>query len=105
MKDLDLVQCQSLYNLEHVRWTLEQEFVLKHFGILENRIDELIKNCKRLESEKAELEQKNQQLTAQLEVKIAAERQFDELKGLVRSKLDSLMGRLDEYTGEQEGIR
>ena len=79
--------------------------MLKHFDILENKIDDLIENCKRLESQKAELEQKNQQLTAQLEAKIAAESQFDELKGLVRSKLDSLMGRLDEYTGEQEGIR
>jgi hypothetical protein len=83
---------------------LDQETVLRQFGILESRIEFLIDNCKRLESTKAELEHKNQQLTAQLENKIEAEKQFDELKGLVRSKLDSLMGRLDEYTGEQESI-
>jgi hypothetical protein len=79
---------------------LDQESVLRQFGILENKIEYLIQNCKRLESANAELEQNNQQLTAQLDIKIAAEKQFDELKGLVRSKLDSLMGRLDEYTGE-----
>lgn len=84
---------------------MEQESVLKHFDILESKIEGLIANCKRLEGRNAELESKNQQLTAQLDAKIAAERQFDELKGLVRSKLDSLMGRLDEYTGEQEGTR
>ena len=83
---------------------MDQESVLRHFEILETKIENLINDCKRLEVANAELDQKNHQLTAQLEARIAAEKQFDELKRLVRSKLDSLMGRLDEYTGEQESI-
>ena len=77
---------------------MDQETVLRQFAELENKIEHLIDNYKRLESVNAELEQTNQNLSTQLQEKIASERQHDELKNLIRSKIDSLMGRLDDFT-------
>lgn len=77
---------------------MDQESVLRQFSELENKIEHLIDNCKRLETANAELDQTNQDLSKQLQEKIASERQHDELKNLIRSKIDSLMGRLDEFT-------
>jgi FtsZ-binding cell division protein ZapB len=79
---------------------LDQETVLQQFDKLEKKIEYLVETCKRLENTKTELEQQNQHLTAQLQEKIVSEREQDELKGLIRSKIESLMGRLDEYTEE-----
>jgi FtsZ-binding cell division protein ZapB len=79
---------------------LEREKVLEQFGQLENRIENLISSVKRLEAENVELKNKNQELGTQLQAKIMAERENDEVKGLIRSKIDSLMGKLDEFTEE-----
>jgi FtsZ-binding cell division protein ZapB len=75
---------------------VEQVTVLQHFDALENRIEHLIETCRQLEATKAELMQKNNELERQLEEKLAEHQQHQELKGLIRSKIDSLMGRLDE---------
>ncbi len=77
---------------------METEAVIQQFSKLEQRIEYLIESCKRIEAENSRLQQENQQLTAQLQEKIVAERQHFELKDLVRSKIDSLMGRLDEIS-------
>ena len=77
---------------------MDQETVLQQFDKLEKKIEYLVETCKNLEKTKIELEQHNQHLTAQLQEKLASEKEHDELKGLIRSKIDSLMGRLDEYS-------
>ncbi len=79
---------------------MDRETILQQFGELEKRIEHLIETRKRLEADHAELRQRNHELVAQLQEKTAVERRHDELKGLVRSKIDSLMGRLDEITEE-----
>lgn len=79
---------------------MDRETVLQQFNELEKRIELLIDTRKRLEAENAELKQRNHDLEIQLQEKAAAERRHEELKGLVRSKIDSLMGRLDEITEE-----
>lgn len=75
---------------------MDQKSVIEQFDALEIKIENLVKACKRLEARKVELENKNIELSQQLQDKIVAARQHDELKTLVRSKIDSLMGRLDE---------
>jgi hypothetical protein len=75
---------------------VKQVTVLQHFDALEKKIEHLIETCKRLETAKAELEQKNLEIAQQLQEKIVEQQQHQELKGLIRSKIDSLMGRLDE---------
>ncbi len=75
---------------------MKQVTVLQHFDALEKKIEHLIETCKRLETTKAELMHKNSELERQLQEKVAEQQQDQELKGLIRSKIDSLMGRLDE---------
>ena len=70
--------------------------VLQHFDALEKKIEHLIETCRQLEATKAELLQKNNELERQLQEKLAEHQQHQELKGLIRSKIESLMGRLDE---------
>ncbi len=79
---------------------MDRETVISQFGELENRIDHLIRTCKRLEAESSALKEENQALTVQLQERTEAQRQNDEMKDLVISKIDSLMGRLDEFSEE-----
>ena len=79
---------------------MDRETVINQFSELENKIDHLIRTCKRLEAESSALKEENQALTIQLQERTEAQKQNDELKDLVISKIDSLMGRLDEFSEE-----
>jgi FtsZ-binding cell division protein ZapB len=79
---------------------LDQQTILQQFEYLERKTEQLIEACKRREVQINELKQANDELTSQLNEKLATERQNDELKALVRSKIDSLMGRLSEFAEE-----
>ena len=79
---------------------LDQETVIQQFEILEKKIEGLIEICERRESEKLELAHRNDELTSQLRAMEDAKKQSDELKAVVRSKIDSLMGRLSNLTQE-----
>jgi FtsZ-binding cell division protein ZapB len=79
---------------------LDQDTVFRQFELLENKIEQLIEACRRRDVENAELRQNNDRLVVQLQEHAAIEKQNDEMKALVRSKIDSLMGRLSEVTEE-----
>lgn len=79
---------------------MDRETIINRFSEIEQRIEQLIGNCKRLEDENAELKGELQQLTLSLQEKESAVRQHDELKDLVRTKIESLMGRLDKLSEE-----
>jgi sulfur transfer protein SufE len=79
---------------------VDRETVIHQFDELEKRLELLIETGKRLEAENARLVQENQTMTAKLQECVVAERQHNELKDLVKSKIDSLMGRLDEISEE-----
>lgn len=79
---------------------MDQQTILQQFEFLEKKTEQLIEACKRREVQIIELKQANDLLTSQLDEKLAAERQSEELRALVRSKIDSLMGRLSEFAGE-----
>ncbi len=79
---------------------MDQETVLRQFEILENKIEQLIETCRRRDVENTELRQNNDRLVQQLQEHAAVEKQNDEMKALVRSRIDSLMGRLSEVTEE-----
>lgn len=84
---------------------MEQETVLDQFGRLENKIEQLLNTCQQLEKNNNQLLERNRSLEAQLQEKITAEKQFNDMKGIIRSKIDGLMVRLDEFTDSQEGHR
>lgn len=79
---------------------MDRETIINRFSEIEQRIEQLIDNCKRLEDENAELKGELQQLTLSLQERESAVRQHDELKDLVRTKIESLMGRLDKLSEE-----
>jgi uncharacterized membrane protein YgaE (UPF0421/DUF939 family) len=76
---------------------LDSEAVIKKFELLENRVERLIEVIHRLKTENEALKQDKELLSTQLNEKADAEKQNDELKSLVRSKIDNLMGRLAEF--------
>jgi len=80
---------------------VDKETVINQFREIEQRVEYLIGNCKRLEAENSELRTEIQRLTLSLQEKTSAERQHDELKDLVRTRIESLMGRLDALSEEQ----
>ena len=80
---------------------MDKETVINQFREIEQRVEYLIESCKRLEVENSELKSENQRLTLSLQEKESAQRQHDELKDLVRNKIESLMGRLDRISEEQ----
>ena len=79
---------------------MDQETVIRQFDVLENKINGLIKACKQYEVEIAQLRQENETIKEQLHQKADDEKRNEELKALIRTKIDSLMGRLDEVTEE-----
>ena len=79
---------------------LDQETVLQQFEYLEQKIEGLIETCEQREAENLELKSQNERLVSQLQEKEAFEKQTNELKAMVRSKIDSLVGRLSQFTEE-----
>lgn len=80
---------------------MDQDKIIKQFGEIERRVEHLIESRKHLEDENAALKNENQRLMQMLQDKESADRQHDALKDLVRTKIESLMGRLDELSEEQ----
>jgi hypothetical protein len=80
--------------------TVDPETVLQQFSQLEQKIEGLIETCKQLEAANADLKHQKEQLAEQLQKKIDNERQHDELKGLIRSRIENLMSKLDGIAEE-----
>ena len=81
---------------------MDQETVLDQFSRLEKKIEHLIEACKHHEAVNHDLAERNRSLEQQLEELSAAEQQQNEIRDIIRSKIDGLMGRLDEFTESRE---
>ena len=79
---------------------MDHDTILNRFGMIEQRISQLVDKCTRLETANAELKDHNDALTSQLEEIKATEKQNEEIKAMVLSKIDGLMGKLDEFVVE-----
>lgn len=79
---------------------MDHDTILNRFGMIEQRISHLVEKCNRLEIANAELKDHNDALTSQLEEIRATEKQNEELKAMVLSRIDGLMGKLDEFAVE-----
>ena len=79
---------------------MDSETVLQNFERLENRVERLIEAIHQLKVENEALKQEKELLASQLSAKADAEQQNEELKSLVRSKIDNLMGRLSEFVDD-----
>jgi FtsZ-binding cell division protein ZapB len=75
---------------------VEQENFPQQFEKLEARIEQLVETCGQLQTAKNNLEKKVEQLEDALKEKNETERSYREEKSIIRSKVDSLIGRLDK---------
>ena len=75
---------------------MDSDLVIKQFEDIERKVDSLIEVCRRLQSTNSELNQKVSQLEQELESKIEEEKRYQAEKDLIRSKVDSLLTRLED---------
>ena len=77
---------------------MENEFILKQFEDIEQRVERLIEICNALEATNLELKNKIKSLEEEIQGKVEAERSYAEEKALIRSKIDGLLVKLDEVS-------
>ena len=77
---------------------MDNDTILKQFNEIENRVESLIARCSSLEAANSELTEAVENLEAKLKEKEAVENQDGEVRTLIRSKIDSLLERLDGIT-------
>ena len=74
---------------------MDSETILKQFEQIEQRVENLINDCKSLEIENSNLKAKIEQLEVDLLSKAEAETKYEQEKALVRSKIDGLLAKFD----------
>ncbi len=77
---------------------MDNDFVLKQFGEIENKVERLIENCKAQAAANSELKNKLASLEEEIRGKVEAEKNYAEEKTLIRSKIDGLLARLDDIS-------
>ena len=78
---------------------LDNNFFLSQFEEIEKKVENLIVVCKSLEVTNLKLSNKIKSLEEELQGKIEAEKKIAQEKALIRSKVDNLLVRLEELTG------
>ncbi|MGD9209817.1 MAG: cell division protein ZapB [Desulfobacteraceae bacterium] len=73
---------------------MDIEIIVQKFDEIENKVEQLIETTAALEAANAELMEKNEQLEQELQGMREKEHRNEEVKVLIRNKIESLMGRL-----------
>jgi cell division septum initiation protein DivIVA len=79
---------------------LDNEFILKQFDEIEQKVERLIEICNALEATNLEQKNKIKSLEEEIQGKVEAERSYAGEKALIRSKIDGLLAKLDEVSKE-----
>jgi cell division protein ZapB len=82
---------------------LDSDLIIRQFEQIEQRVENLIKACKDLETENNELLSQVLKLEEALQVKQETENRYQEEKNLVRSKVDGLLAKLDTVAENSTG--
>jgi peptidoglycan hydrolase CwlO-like protein len=77
---------------------LDNEIILRQFEEIEKKVEKLIDVYKSLEATNLELRNKIKRLEEELQGKVDAESKHTQEKNLIRSKIDSLLVRLEDIT-------
>lgn len=77
---------------------MDHEKVLRQFDEIEQKVGKLIDVCKSLEATNLEFKTKIKRLEEELKGKVEAENNYQEERALIRSKVDSLLARLEDLT-------
>jgi protein-arginine kinase activator protein McsA len=75
---------------------LDNEFILRQFEEIEKKVEKLININKSLEETNLESRNKIKRLEEELQSKVDAETNYTQEKALIRSKIDSLLVRLED---------
>ena len=81
---------------------MNNEKILRQFDEIEQKVEKLIDVCKSLEATNSELNNKVEKLEQELRNKLETENNYQEERALIRSKIDSLLVRLEDITETQE---
>ena len=77
---------------------MSDEDVLSQFDKIEEKVEKLIETCRSLEAANIELNNKYERLRQEADGKANAEKRYLEQRDLIRSKVDSLLSRLNSYS-------
>ncbi len=77
---------------------MDHEKILRQFDEIENKVGKLIDVCKSLEATNLEFKTKIERLEEELQGKVETENNYQEERALIRSKVDSLLTRLEDLT-------
>jgi len=75
---------------------LDNESILRQFEEIEKKVESLIEVNKSLEATNLELRNKIKRLEEELQGKVEAENNYVEERALIRSRIDSLLVRLED---------
>ena len=81
---------------------MNNEKILRQFDEIEQKVEKLIDACKSLEATNVKLNNKVAKLEQELQDKLETENNYQEERALIRSKIDSLLVRLEDITEAQE---
>ena len=74
---------------------LDIEAILQQFELIEQKVEQVVQARGQLQQQNQELSNRIEQLESQIREKIEAEKKQEELTALIRTKIDSLIGRLE----------
>ena len=77
---------------------MTDEEVLSQFDNIEEKVEKLIETCRVLDAANVELNNKYERLKQEANGKADAEKRYFEQRDLIRSKVDSLLSRLNSYS-------
>jgi predicted nucleic acid-binding Zn-ribbon protein len=77
---------------------LDNEFIVGQFEEIEKKVEKLIDVLKSHETTNLELSNKNRRLEEELQGKNEVESNYSQERALIRSKIDSLLVRLEDVT-------
>lgn len=80
---------------------MDNELILRQFEEIEEKVESLIEVCKSYEVTNSELGNKIEGLEEELQGKVEKENSYTEEKALIRSKIDSLLARLEDITKQK----
>lgn len=76
---------------------MDNELILRLFEKIEKKVESLIEVNKSLEATNLELGNKIKRLEEELQGKVEAENNYVEERALIRSRIDSLLVRLEDF--------
>ena len=77
---------------------MDNDTILQQFEEIEQKVEKLIGVCQSLEATKRELMTKVEALEKELQGKVEIANRYAEEKDLIRSKIDSLLVRMEEIS-------